>query len=207
MDEAKRYGRSDILLTPAEMKDSKTPSTPFAIIEVGCNDSDWWKKLDQSIKYVSNMGSHQRDTRLRFEKPLLLVVLTIDREGGDDGANGKLEVRLGVFLCAPRSTNIDDYRMPLLWHSRTNDVTDASKHFGRLLRATSDFSRWRDEVQSNVTWTYLGPNCCKVEVEQQVCGSVVVFCVHSLSNVLTRFTSLMTFAGRTANNNEGTSEL
>jgi hypothetical protein len=33
-------------------------------------------------------------------------VLTI--EGEDEGADVKLEVRLGVFVCAPKSTSIDD---------------------------------------------------------------------------------------------------
>jgi hypothetical protein len=88
--------------------------------------------------------------------------------------------------------------MSLLWHSRTKDLTKGSKYFGRLLRATSDFSRWREEEQRNDSWTYLGPNCCKVEVDQ-VCGSAVAFYVHSLPNVLTRLSSFTTILGRTEN--------
>jgi hypothetical protein len=165
------YGCIDILFTP-ENKHSETASTPLAIIEVGRNGSEWWKKLDQSMKYLANMGSHQRAERLGFKEPLLVVVLTI--EGEDEGADAK--VRQGVFLCAPKSTQIDDYRMCLLWHSRTNNLVEASNHFGRVIRATSDFSLWREDNKSNDAWTYLGPNCCKVKVDQ-VCGSTVVFCV------------------------------
>jgi hypothetical protein len=55
-DTVKPHGRIDILLTPEE-KASKTASTPFAIIEVGRNDSEWWEKLNQNIKYLANMGS------------------------------------------------------------------------------------------------------------------------------------------------------
>jgi hypothetical protein len=53
----------DVLLTP-EGKDSKepspspfAPSTPFALIEVGRSDLDWWKKLDQNIKYIDKLAS------------------------------------------------------------------------------------------------------------------------------------------------------
>jgi hypothetical protein len=203
----KPYGRIDILLTPEE-KASETESTPFAIIEVGRHDGEWWKKLDQNIKYLAMMGSNQKDKRLRFGKPLLLAVLTIEGEGdGGAPADGELQVRLGVFFCSPKGTSKDDYRMSLLWQSHTNDLTKASKDFGRLLRATSNFSRWREEEQVNVCWKYLGPNCCKVEVDQQVGGSAAVcFVVHSPPNVLTQLSSFATFAGRTAKK-EGTSEL
>jgi hypothetical protein len=167
----KPYGRIDILLTPEEKGNkTETESTPFAIIEVGRHDVEWWKKLDQNIKYLSRMGNDQKDKRLRFGQPLLLAVLTIEGEGEGD----ELKVRLGVFFCSPKGTSKDDYRMSLLWRSRTNDLTKASKDFGRLLRATSDFSRWREDWRKeeqadvNVRWKYLGPNCCKVEVHQQV---------------------------------------
>jgi len=155
------YGIIDIFLTP----ETETESTPFAIIEVGLNDVDWWKKMDQSMKYLAKMGSDQTDNRLRFEEPLLLVVLTIEGGGGAP-SDKELKVRLGVFFCSPKSTCKDDYRISLLWQSHTNNLTKASKDFGRLLRATSDFSRWRVDGQVNVRWEYLGPNCCKVEFDQ-----------------------------------------
>jgi hypothetical protein len=199
------YGAIDILLTPEKKASETTAPTPLAAIEVGRYGKDWWKKLDQNLKYLANMGTYQCGKRLEFTEPLLMVVLTI--EGEDGGADVKFEVRLGVFLCAPKSsTSIDDYRMSLLWHSRTKTLKEASKDFGRLLRTTSDFGRWREDFGRwreekeiiDETWTYLGPNCCKVKVDtDQVCGSVVVFCVpmHSLPNMLTRFSSFTTLAG------------
>jgi hypothetical protein len=79
-----KYGAIDILLTP-EKKDSDTASTPFAVIEVGRNGSQWWKKLDQNLKYLANWGV--TSIRLEFTEPLLMVVLTI--EGEDGGADVK----------------------------------------------------------------------------------------------------------------------
>lgn len=168
------YGRIDILLTPEE-KGSKTESTPFAIIEVGRHDDEWWKKLSQNLKYLTRMGKDQ-DPRLRFAMPLILAVLTIEGEDDDDS---NLKVRLGVFICSPKGTSDDDYRISLLWHSRTNNIVKASKDFGRLLRATSDFSRWRQKKEPS-NWAYLGPNCCKVVVDQVRSSAAVTVCVHSL---------------------------
>lgn len=66
-DDGKISGRIDILLTPEEKGNkTETESTPFAIIEVGRHDVEWWKKLDQNIKYLSRMGNDQKDKRLRF---------------------------------------------------------------------------------------------------------------------------------------------
>jgi hypothetical protein len=100
-DDGKISGRIDILLTPEE-KDSKTKSTPFAIIEVGRHDNEWWKRLDQNTKYLAAMGTHQRDTRLGFSKPLIFAVLTIEGEGEDevdsDGANGKVSEDRRLFV-------------------------------------------------------------------------------------------------------------
>jgi hypothetical protein len=197
------YGRIDILLTTPEEKSSETASTPFAIIEVGRHDEEWWIRLDQNMKYLANMGKHRPDRRLRFTKPLIFGVLTIEGEGDDDGSN--LKVRLGVFFCSPKSTRVDDYRiMSLLWHSRTNDLTKGSKDFGRLLRVTSDFSDWRQEDSGKQGYEYLGPNCYKVVVDQ-VCSSAVVVCAHSLPNFLTPISSFATFHCRTKK--QGTPEL
>jgi hypothetical protein len=151
------------------------------------------------------MGKDQPDNRLRFAEPLILGVLTIEGEGDDDGSN--LAVRLGVFFCSPKGTRVDDYRISLLWHSRTKDLTKASEDFGRLLRATSDFSRWRNEGEVPGKYKYLGPNCCKVVVDQVCTSSAVVVCVHILPNFLTPLSSFATFAGRTANKQGSTPEL
>jgi hypothetical protein len=197
-DRSKPYGRIDIFLTPEE-KASETESTPFAIIEVGLNDVDWWKKMDQSMKYLAKMGSDQNDKRLRFGEPLLLAVLTVEEDGGAP-SDEELKVRLGVFFCSPKGTYKDDYRISLLWQSHTNDLTKASKNFGRLLRVTSDFSRWRVEGQVNVGWEYLGPDCCKVEFDQVCDSAAVCFVVYSPPTFSHSFPFLRPFAGRTTKN-------
>jgi len=63
--QGENYGRIDILLAPEE-KGSETESTPFAIVEVGRHDDQWWLRLDQNLKYLARMGEDQDDTRLRF---------------------------------------------------------------------------------------------------------------------------------------------
>jgi hypothetical protein len=103
-----KYGAIDILLTP-EKKDSDSIDA-LGVIEVGRNGSQWWRKLDQNLKYLANMGSHQCDKRLNTE-PSLMVVLTI--EGEDGGADVKFEVRL-ESLMPQRAARIDDYRMSLV---------------------------------------------------------------------------------------------
>jgi hypothetical protein len=127
----------NVLLTP-KLKSCKTPSTPFALIEVGRHDLDWWKKLDQNIKYIDKLGDRQKDTRLRFETPLLCAVLTIEGEGPRE----ELKVKIRAFLCSPKDPS--DSRFTLLWHFNTNNLAEASAAFGKLLRATFDFSSWRE---------------------------------------------------------------
>ena len=166
-------GCIDILLTPSrrnEGQDSDTESTPLVMMGVGHNHKDWWKKMDQSIKCFEQIGKHQTNSCLRvFDKPLLLVVLTI--EGGD--ATNEVNVKLGIFLCFPENSKKDEtsppnYGISLLCHSDTTGLKEASKEFGRLMRATSDFNHWRDTKQGdsdNDWWSYLGPDCCKVKTK------------------------------------------
>ena len=58
----------------------ETASTPFAIIQIGVisNSKEWWKKMYLPLKNLFNIGNHQKDQcLLLFNKPILLVVLTI----------------------------------------------------------------------------------------------------------------------------------
>jgi hypothetical protein len=58
-----------------------------------------------------------------------MVVLTI--EGEDGGADVKFEVRLRVFLCAPKSSSIDDYRLFCGIHAPMT-LKEASRDFEDL---------------------------------------------------------------------------
>jgi len=150
----------DILLTPSpDGKDSKVSSTPFAVIGVGCKNAYWWKKVDQNIKFLSRMGDHQPDTRLRFKEPLLCAVLTIE-----DEEEKLIQVKLGAFLCSPNdaSGGHNNFQLTRLWHVKTNDLEEASKAFGKLLRTTSDFSRWREASPDVHRFEYFSSNCSRV---------------------------------------------
>lgn len=154
-------GRIDIVLTTAG-KDDERESTPLTVIEVGLNGIDWWKKLDQGVKYVERMRIQTQPTKpVRFQKPLLLAVVTIDDE--PDRESGEFVVRLGVFLCSRKNEleETDEFRMSLLWHSQTTSLKDGSAMFGRLLRVTADFRLWRDENPDD-SYEYFSSNCCRV---------------------------------------------
>lgn len=163
-----RYGnrpqpsRIDILFSP-EKSGSEKSSTPLAIIEVGRHDLDWWKKLDQNFKYLVSLGADQPDTRLRFEEPLLFAVLTIEGEAAAQAQ--QLRVKLGVFLCSLKDPKTPHHglRMTLLSHLYTENLQEASKVFGQLLRATSVFKTWRENADKTVdSYEYFSSNCCKV---------------------------------------------
>ena len=78
-----------------------------------------------------------------------MVVLTIEGEGEDEDVTNEASEKLGIFLCSPKASKTDEtetsdnYRISLLRHSYTSGLTEASKEFGRLMRATSDFNNWR----------------------------------------------------------------
>jgi len=160
-------GHIDIIFSEAaQSKKDQVESTPVTVIEFGLRGIDWWKKLDQGVIYVNRMrvNSQRLSSCVRFDKPLLLAVVTHDESTCEEG-NG-CEIRIGVFLCFRKSTDdeLDGYRMSLLWHTESNTLEDASNMFGRLLRVTADFRLWRDnlEDQSGDGYEYLSSNCCKV---------------------------------------------
>jgi hypothetical protein len=151
--------RIDLLLkSDGEGSTSQVLSTPVAVLEVGWNHSLWWQKLDQNMKYIDNMGAKQKDPRLGYEQPVLSIVLTIE---GDE-AKADWDVKLGVFLCESRE--VGD-RIMLLWHIHAKTLDEASLAFGNVLRATSDFRRWRecDAKSGTVVYDYFGPNCYRID--------------------------------------------
>jgi hypothetical protein len=147
-----------LLISDSEGSTSQVPSTPVAVLEVGREHSLWWQKLDQNMKYIDNLGAKQKDARLRYEQPVLSIVLTI--EGG--AAKADWDVKLGVFLCESREVRD---RIMLLWHIHAKTLDEASLAFGNVLRATSDFRRWRecDAKSGTVVYDYFGPNCYRID--------------------------------------------
>jgi hypothetical protein len=151
-----RSGRIDILINAPK----DTEKTPLAIIEVGLASKDWWSKVHQNSQYLDKLGD-------RFSKPLIFAVLTVEGVGGKDIMSKPLEVKLGIFLCSPKKSS--GHRMTFLWSSKATDLDTATKAFGKLMRATSDFSHWRDEYDPDESgYLYLGPNCCRVKKSAEV---------------------------------------
>ena len=87
-------GYIDIILTSAKMKHDQEDSMPLAVIEFGLSADDWWKKLDQNAMYLDRMCHLSQPTKIiRFQKPLLFAIVTIDYESMDN-----IVVKLGDFL-------------------------------------------------------------------------------------------------------------
>jgi hypothetical protein len=146
-----------LLISDSKGSTSQVASTPVAVLEVGREHSLWWQKLDQNMKYIDNLGANQKDARLGYEQPVLSIVLTIE---GDE-AKADWDVKLGGFLCESRE--VGD-RIMLLWHIHAKTLDEASLAFGNVLRATSDFRRWRecDAKSGTVDYDYFGPNCYRI---------------------------------------------
>jgi hypothetical protein len=92
-----------------------------------------------------------------FQKPLLLTVITIDRTS--------LEFRIGVLLCFRRTyasnPSADDFRLSLLWQSKTKSLTEATELFGLTLAIALAFGEKRDEKFDD--FEYFSSNCCRIE--------------------------------------------
>jgi hypothetical protein len=178
----KPAGRADIVLYNKDR-----PSRPLILVEVGLHGDDWWKKFHQGVKYIQLM--HRMTNQQTDISPLLLATMTIDdkpqrskettKTTGDDQ---RFVVKLGVFLCFWKnedSRDDDNLRISLLWQSKTHNLEDASKAFGRLLRGVCDFSSWitkqdNDEAQ----YEYFSSNCCRVndKVRSRLHVLIVVCC-------------------------------
>jgi hypothetical protein len=164
VDDRGGFGFIDILLSSDSGSDSGTPAKPLALIEVGRKNANWWLKLDQNVKYLKGMLEIQQTDQLvmlDLDKPVLLAVLTIE------DVTKPFRVQLGVFLCTPKKSNDNDFRMTLLWHTTASNLQEASSFFGRFLRVAYCFGGWREkdnDVDNNKghQYTYLSSNCCRV---------------------------------------------
>ena len=176
-------GRIDIVCTAADTKKDKRESTPWMVLEFGLKGIDWWKKLDQGIKYVERMRIQAQPTKcVRCEEPLLLAIITVDEDRREE--SGDFVVKLGVFLCSRKNVHDETYefRMSLLWHSKMTTLQDGSAMLGRLLRVTSDFRRWRNDPRERpARYEYFSSNCCKVD---EVVSGDWISCSTLVCNVL-----------------------
>ena len=173
-------GRIDILLSAEEhARETERESPPTLVLEVGLSDVDWFQKLDQGMKYVSRMCQHQKSTSVRFDVPLLLAIVTVDKNKSN---NSQCTIQIGVFLCSRKGDDDNDFRMALLRQYRTKQPKEASRIFGLLLRVAMLFQKCRststenfsdmkvdekkqsgeEEHQEAPAYQYFSANCCRV---------------------------------------------
>ena len=167
-DQSKSFGRLDIVFhdigythkNKNKIKIKNTnESTPVAILEFGRGSADWWKKFHQGVLYL-NLMRNTSNKNMRFQKPMLMVIVTIDDNSGDF-------FRIGVFLCTRKNLENKDYdfRISLIWQQQDNDLVSASKSFGSLLRISSLFQAWSAKHESQkkrFDYEYLSSNCCRL---------------------------------------------
>ena len=65
-----RRGWINILLSSKE-----SLSTPLALVEIGCKNKDWWKKLDQARKCLDIMDCDRMDEK---QSPAIYSTWTFD---------------------------------------------------------------------------------------------------------------------------------
>lgn len=148
-----RTGYSEFLFS--DSTDEGGPSTPLALLEVGRNNQEWWKKLDQAWIYLDILSNDMSKEPLIFNDAVLCSALTI--EGEDNGPT--FQSQLGVFLCWP--LNGKRSQIALLWNVRSSGLNEASQAFGRFLRVVCSFANWRKNDDANADYEYLSSSVCR----------------------------------------------
>lgn len=159
--ENKNSGYIDILLT----ENNSSNGTPYALMKFGLCHKEWWKKLDQNVKYLNKIASCQQED-ISFERPTLFSVVTLeDRRSVDETEESNFSLKIGVFLCTPKEVDRPEHNsfvMSLLWQATAANSKGASKLFGHFLHVTRDFSTWIAEDDLTEGFEYLSSDCCKV---------------------------------------------
>jgi hypothetical protein len=164
-------GRYDILVT-----DNST-GAPLVLFEFGLNNEKWWKKLDQGLIYVEILSSHEdvvKDdvTVKQFDqKPMLLSIVTVDKENGD--------FKIALFLCWRKFSRRDEpdedevidpaFYVALLWRKQSTDAEGIQQKQEALSNALANALVAAVWLQSKTSldfyevYSALGPNCCKIK--------------------------------------------
>ena len=168
-------GKVDFIFHTNE-SDDNNKSSVVALLNVGMNHELWWKKQDRILKYVKLLR-RTNGTHYKIDQPLLISVITFNEEAKNESNDdtfgkqratdlnddGTFTARFGVFLCIPKNKN--EFRIALLWRHETTTLQDASIQFGRILYAIQLCSYLRESSdldKKKISYTYLGPNCCKI---------------------------------------------
>jgi hypothetical protein len=160
----KAMAKAFIDIVVKEKTTAQKSYTPLMIMEVGMNHSEWWKKVDQCIKNLNMMAAPAHDSKVRFDKPLLMAVATINRveRNGSYDANN-VTVLMALFFCRPKNDK-SKFRMTLLWHSE-----GSCDLFGKLFMDVSKFQHLVKKYKENeelltdlFQYQYFSSNCCKI---------------------------------------------
>ena len=166
-------GRLDLLFhDPDTGSTGDSKKSIVAIVEFGFENKFWWTKQDQILSYVS-MLCRNEDHRYKFDQPMLLSVITLNKSTYNSDAHTTetpvdqihFEARFGVFLCVPKGDGGTDFRITLLWRVKTTNLKETSCHFGKLLNAVQLCWHLRKYCQTHedkINYEYLGPNCCRI---------------------------------------------
>ena len=117
------------------------------------------KKMKSSVLPVANQSISSDDNLTVADYDVYKKQFS-ELKGSD---NGVASVQCGVFLCIPKGDT--DYRIALLWRTKTDSLEVASTQFGKLLFAAKICTQLRksfSQAENLCDYRYLGPNCCKI---------------------------------------------
>jgi hypothetical protein len=180
--ERKTAGRTDIIFV--KKKPLKAPSQEgkseenerdvIALLEVGIQETStpndfslWMSKLGQGSRYLKEMAKDGTtgpaysnvknvDGNPKFCGPALLGIVTFDKK--------RTFMNVGVFCCEPLDRP-DSFRMALMYREQVHAWEQMTKAFAKMVKGIVAFNSVRDLPND---FTYLGPNCAEVMVDDQV---------------------------------------
>ena len=182
--ERKTAGRTDITfvkpkpLKAASQQSEENERDVIALLEVGIQTTDvsndfslWMSKLGQGSRYLKEMAKDGTtgpvnsriknvDGNPKFRGPALLGIVTFNKK--------MTFMNVGVFCCEPLDRP-DSVRMALMYREQVNAREQMAKAFAKMVKGIVAFNSVRDLPND---FTYLGPNCAKVMVGDQVTVSL-----------------------------------
>jgi hypothetical protein len=179
--ERKAAGRTDILFVKPktseaaseEGKSEENERDVVSLLEVGIQKTTsddfslWMSKLGQGSRYLKEMAKDGTtgpvnsrvknvDGNPKFRGPVLLGIVTFDEK--------RTFMNVGVFCCEPLDRP-DAFRMALMYREQVHGRKQMAKAFAKMVKGIVAFNSERDLPND---FTYLGPNCAKVTMDDQV---------------------------------------
>ena len=180
-------GRPDLLfvkpksskVASQEGKSEENERDVIALLEVGIQKTSkqedfslWMSKLGQGSIYLKEMAKdgttgpvnstlkNVDGTNPKFRGPALLGIVTFDEK--------RTFMNVGVFCCEPLDRP-NSFRMALMYREQVQKREQMAKAFAKIVKGIVAFNSVRDIPND---FTYLGPNCAKVTMDDQVTVSL-----------------------------------